>query len=334
MKTFVIAEIGVNHNGRIDLALELVERAAEAGASAAKFQSFKADTLVTRTAGTVAYQKAFMGEASQHAMLKRLEFPEEHQYKVMERCRALGIEFMSTAFDSASLAFLCELGIRRIKVPSGEVTNDPFLRDCARHELPVILSTGMADLAEAKRALAVLREAGAQDVTVLHCTSSYPTEFEDVNLLAMRTLSAELGVPAGYSDHTRGIFVPPLAVALGATIVEKHITLDRSMEGPDHAASIEPDELKEMVQQIEAVETILGNGVKAPRPAEMEARRLVRRGIKAARDLKAGHVLQPGDLAVLRPASGLDPALFDATVGKRLHRDLASGDPIESDHLE
>ena len=241
MKTFVIAEIGVNHNGSLDRALRLVEVAANAGANAAKFQSFKADRLAALNAGTVAYQRDFAGGATQHANAQRLSVQQQPTIAArwQPQCRDLGIEFISTAFNSLALDLLCEIGMTPIKIPSGEVTNIPFLRDCARRGLPIILSTGMANLEETQKAVDVLRTSGAADITILHCTSAYPTKLADVNLLAMQTLEREIKLPVGYSDHTQGIFVPPLAVAMGACVIEKHITLDRNLTGPDHAASME-----------------------------------------------------------------------------------------------
>lgn len=338
MKTFVIAEIGVNHNGSLDLALQLVDAAAAAGAQAAKFQTFKADAITARNTATVAYQKSAGGE-DQHAMLKKLELSDDDHRIVAAHCQARGIEFMSTAFDAGSLDLLCQIGIRRIKVPSGEVTNVPYLEDCARRGLPIILSTGMADLDEVRAAVGIVRAAmpssfaedpaGLPPLVVLHCTSAYPTALEDVNLGAMATMAAELGVPVGYSDHTQGILVPPVAVASGALVIEKHITLDRTMAGPDHAASLQPDELKSMVASIAAVEAIMGDGRKAPRPAEMEARALVRRGAKAARDMAAGEVLAVGDGVLLRPATGISPAEFSSLPGKRLNRPVKAGDALD-----
>jgi N-acetylneuraminate synthase len=338
MKTFVIAEIGVNHNGSLDLALQLVDAAAAAGAQAAKFQTFKADAITARNTATVSYQKSAGGD-DQHAMLKKLELSDEDHRKVAAHCAARGVEFMSTAFDSASLDLLCDIGIRRIKVPSGEVTNIPYLEDCARRGLPIILSTGMADLDEVRAAVDIVRAAmpatlaedpaGLPPLVVLHCTSAYPTALEDVNLGAMTTMADELGVPVGYSDHTQGILVPPIAVAAGALVIEKHITLDRTMAGPDHAASLEPDELKAMVSSIAAIEAIMGDGRKLPRSAEMEARALVRRGAKAARDMAAGEVLGENDGVLLRPATGISPAEFSALPGKRLNRPVKAGDPLD-----
>ncbi|MCO6050165.1 N-acetylneuraminate synthase [Mesorhizobium sp. RP14(2022)] len=343
MNTFVIAEIGVNHNGKLDLALELVEAAAAAGADAAKFQTFRADAITVRNTATVAYQKS-SGADDQHAMLKALELGEDEHAVLAERCREIGIEFMSTAFDPHSLDLLCRLGIRRIKVPSGEVNNVPYLRDCALRGLPIILSTGMADMDEVSRAVDVLRETmpslpdedehGQPPLIVLHCTSAYPTAPDDVNLRAMQTMGAVLKVPVGYSDHTEGTFVSPTAVALGARVIEKHLTLDRGMQGPDHAASIEPSEFKAMVAQIREAELILGDGIKAPRPAELEARSLVRRGLKARRDIPAGTVLVADDIAIMRPATGLPPERYDDVQGRRLSITLKAGEPLESSHLD
>jgi N,N'-diacetyllegionaminate synthase len=344
MKTFVIAEIGVNHNGKRDLALKLVEAAAAAGAHAAKFQTFRADAITALNTATVAYQAARAGAVDQHAMLRELELSEEDHRAIADRCGELGIEFMSTAFDSESLDMLCDLGIRRIKVPSGEVTNVPYLKDCARRGLPIILSTGMADLEEVRRAVAIVRDAfpgrkapdpsGLAELTVLHCTSAYPTALADVNLTAMTTMARELGAEIGYSDHTQGIFVPPIAVALGARVIEKHITLDRAMPGPDHSASIEPDELKAMMEAIANAEQIIGDGVKAAQGSELEARALVRRGLKAARDLKAGSILTAEDVAILRPATGLPPDQYDMVLGKKLAVDLRAHQPIETSAVE
>ncbi|CCF20864.1 N-acetylneuraminic acid synthetase [Pseudorhizobium banfieldiae] len=343
MKTFVIAEIGVNHNGSLDLALKLVDAAATAGAQAAKFQTFKADTITARNTATVAYQKVAGGD-DQHTMLKKLELSDEDHHKIAAHCADRGIEFMSTAFDSASLDLLCTIGIRRIKVPSGEVTNIPYLQDCARRGLPVILSTGMADLREVRAAVQTLHEAmpahlpkdpgGLPRLVVLHCTSAYPTALDDVNLRAMATMAAELGVPVGYSDHTQGILVPPIAVASGALVIEKHVTLDRTMAGPDHAASLEPNELRAMIDSIATVEAIMGDGHKVPRAAELEARSLVRRGVKAARDLEAGEVLGMEDCVLLRPATGISPADFSRLPGMRLSRSVKMGEPLDWSMLD
>ena len=343
MKTFVIAEIGVNHNGRLDLALKLIEAAAAAGAQAAKFQTFTADAIAAPNTATVQYQNDKAGAVDQHAMLKELELSRSDYESIVRHCQACGIEFMSTAFDAASLDMLVEFGIRRIKIPSGEVTNTPYLEDCARRGLPLILSTGMADLAEVRAAVEVVRGFGLDGMTsdafdlpaltVLHCTSAYPAEYGDVNLAAMLTMKSELGVTIGYSDHTQGIFVAPLAVALGARIVEKHITLDRNMQGPDHSASIEPAELKAMMAAIRDVERLMGDGVKEARASEFEAKALVRRGLKAARRVEAGTVLSENDIAILRPATGLAPSAYRSLIGRRLLGALDAGQPIEESNI-
>lgn len=343
MRTSLIAEIGVNHNGRLDLAMQLVEIAADAGASAAKFQTFRADQITVRNTATVKYQMDRSGADDQYAMLEKLELGAEDHEKLARRCAELGIEFLSTAFDLDSLDLLCRLGIKRIKIPSGEVANPQYLRGCARKGLPIILSTGMADLEEVREAVRIVTSepafskvpstADEPSLVVLHCTSAYPTNFEDVNLRAMTTMERELAVPVGYSDHSVGITVAPIAVAMGAQVIEKHVTLDRNMPGPDHSASIEPDELAALVRAISHAELVLGDGVKRPQAAEIEARDLVRRGLKAGRDLAAGTVLTERDIAVLRPATGLAPSRFDSAIGRTLIRSLKTGDPIEASDL-
>ena len=341
MRTFVIAEIGVNHNGDRKLALELIDVAARAGADAAKFQSFKADSIAVENAEMVAYQRRAVGGNNQHEMLRKLQLSDDDHAVIAEHCRISGIEFMSTAFDVRSLSLLCSLGIRRIKIPSGEITNDPYLIDCARRRLPIILSTGMSTMEEVLHAVEVIKNcwsacgypSGEAPLTILHCTSAYPADFADVNLRAMVAMSEQTGCFMGYSDHTQGTFVAPLAVALGARVIEKHITLDRTMQGPDHAASIEPDELAALIATIRQVETLLGDGVKQPRTAELEARGLVRRGLKAARDMSAGTVVTAADIAILRPATGLAPTAFDRIVGRTLTTALKAGDALVETHF-
>ena len=339
---FFIAEIGVNHNGDMDLARKLIDASVDAGAHAAKFQTFTAERTITKGTKTVAYQKDNAGEDDQHAMLKKLELAPEVHGDLRDYCDRLGIEFMSTAFDREALAFLVELGIKRIKIPSGELTNTPFLRDCASYELPVILSTGMASMEEVVEAVALIQgyqttnvaDDGSPMLTVLHCTSAYPAPFADCNLRAIATLSEKFSIPVGYSDHSSGIALAPAAVALGATLIEKHITLDRNLAGPDHAASIEPNELQQMIEHVNAVEQALGDGVKAPRGSEPETAKLVRRGLKAGGDLPAGHVLSENDIAILRPETGLAPSQLEVTLGRQLAQDVSNGDPITTDVLK
>lgn len=335
----VIAEAGVNHNGSTDLALDLIDAAAKAGADAVKFQTFKADRLAVRGAGTVEYQRRLTGQTDQHAMLRALELPQQTYAVLARRCEETGIEFMSTPFDLESAHMLVDLGMRRIKVPSGELTNLPLVRGLAGFGLPMIVSTGMATLDEVlvtvdvvrTAAPALLRDGG---LTLLHCTSNYPTPLEDVNLRAMDTMRAATGLPVGYSDHTKGILVPVAAAALGATVVEKHFTLDRTMAGPDHPASLEPDELTEMVRSIRAVTAALGTGEKSPRPAEDPIRAAVRRSIVVARPIAQGGAIAEADLVLLRPGTGLPPAELERVIGTRARRDLPEGHLLGWDDVE
>lgn len=335
MKTcFVIAEAGVNHNGSEELALQLVEAAAKAGADAVKFQTFKAEALVTKGAATAEYQKQQTGSGDQYSMLKQLEMSEALHQKLIDHCSKYDIEFMSTPFDIEAAVFLLKLGMKRIKIPSGELTNLPFIRELAAFNKPMILSTGMASLEEVKEAVDVVRqERGAQGfpepleqmLSILHCTSNYPARYEDVNLKAMQTMVAELNLPVGYSDHTDGIFVSVAATAMGAEVIEKHFTLDRGLPGPDHQASLEPDELELMVQQIRQIETCLGDGVKTPRANELPVRELVRRSVTLATDKLAGETIQIEDLVLLRPGTGIPPKQLHQVIGRNLKSSQAAG---------
>lgn len=325
---FVIAEAGVNHNGSEELALVLVDTAADCGADAVKFQTFNADSLVAKGTATAAYQQQATGNADQHAMLRALELSDAAHARIARRCEERGIEFMSTPFDSPAADLLMGLGMRRIKIPSGEITNKPFLQDLGRRRLPLILSTGMADLAEIDAAVGWLRDAGHAvdtDLTILHCTSNYPAAAQDVNLRAMATIAASTGVPVGYSDHTLGIEVSLAAVALGATVIEKHFTLDKAMAGPDHAASLSPEELKAMVRGIRTVTAALGRPQKRPAASELPVRALVRRSVALARPVEAGVALRREDLTTLRPGGGIPPAQLDELPGRALRTSLAAG---------
>jgi N-acetylneuraminate synthase len=324
VKCFVIAEAGVNHNGSEALALRLVEAAAECGADAVKFQTFAADKLATAGAQAAEYQRANAGAADQLSMLKKLELPAESFRRLKARADALGIEFMSTPFDAESARMLVELGMRRIKVPSGEITNLPFLEELAAFGLPLIVSTGMADMEEVAQAVAAVGAARSR-LTLLHCTSNYPALPEDVNLRAMATLRERFSLPVGYSDHTDGTAIAIAAAALGAVAIEKHFTLDRDLEGPDHKASLAPEALRRMVQDIRAVEAGLGNGVKAPRPNELPVRDLVRRSVTLRRARRAGERIAAEDLVLLRPGSGIAPKDLARVAGKRAVRDLPAG---------
>lgn len=337
MSTFIIAEAGVNHNGDLALAHRLVKVAASSGADAVKFQTFSADKLTSKGAQKAEYQKQTTGDGSQYEMLKALELSDESHRELARLCVDLGIEFMSTAFDEDSLDLLVELGIRRIKVPSGELTNHPFLRFMASKNLPMILSTGMADLAEVEAAVAIIAEerqklgliAPLTDIlTILQCTSNYPASISDVNLRAMLTMGHATGMPIGYSDHTLGLTVSAAAVAMGATVIEKHFTLDKTMPGPDHAASLNPEELAALVKEIRSVETAFGDGVKAPAASEVPVRELVRRSVTAARPIAAGSVISAGDLTLMRPGWGIEPKDLDAVIGRRAERLIQAGQTL------
>lgn len=336
-RTFIIAEAGVNHNGDDAMALRLVEMAAESGADAVKFQTFSAHKLTRRGAAKAEYQKRATGDGDQYDMLKALEMSEALHHALVRRCDDLGIEFMSTAFDEQSLDLLMDLGIKRIKVPSGEVTNIPFLRYIAHTGLPLIVSTGMATLQEVIDAVQVIamerREAGnyaplAESVTVLHCTSNYPTAPSDVNLRAMLTMADAMELPVGYSDHTLGIAVSTAAVAMGAKVIEKHFTLDRTLPGPDHAASLNPRELTMLVQAIREIEAAMGDGVKQPTSSELPVRELVRRSVTAVRDIPAGVALRPDDVALMRPGTGIAPVDLERVYGRAATRPIAAGDTL------
>jgi N,N'-diacetyllegionaminate synthase len=334
MSCFVIAEAGVNHNGSAVLAEQLVETAAACGADAVKFQTFSAARLVLPGTETAEYQRANAGTVDQFSMLKALELPEAALRRLKARADALGIEFMSTPFDTDGARTLLELGMRRIKVPSGEITNLPFLEELAAFDLPLVVSTGMADLGEVREAVdsiaRVRRQRGfvaplAERVTLLHCTSNYPTQPADVNLRAMLSLGSIFGLPVGYSDHTEGTAIGVAAAALGAVMIEKHFTLDRTLPGPDHRASLAPDGLRRMIEEIRVVEAGLGDGVKAPRPAELSVRALVRRSVTLVHARRRGDRIEAADLALLRPGTGIPPRELIQVAGKRAARDLEAG---------
>jgi N,N'-diacetyllegionaminate synthase len=330
--TLIIAEAGVNHNGSIDTALKMVDVAADAGADAVKFQTFSAEKLVTRNAAMADYQtKNTGGSGTQFEMLGRLELNAGAHKKLMLRCGQKGIKFLSTPFDLASIDLLNELGLDTFKIPSGEITNLPYLRKIGGLGKKVILSSGMSDMGEIEDALEILTLAGTprDDITVLHCTTEYPAPLEDVNLRAMLAIGDAFKVKVGYSDHTTGIVVSVAAVALGASVIEKHFTLDRNMEGPDHKASLEPDELKALVAAIRNVEKALGDGVKRPSRSEAKNVATARKSIVAARDIKAGERFSEGNITVKRPAGGINPMLWDGVLGQKAKRDFKRDDPVE-----
>jgi len=340
-RCFVIAEAGVNHNGDEGLARELIEAGATAGADAVKFQTFHADQLATPGAAKAAYQREQTGDGDQFSMLRALELPDRTYAELADHCHRYGVEFMSTPFDAGAADMLVALGMRRIKIPSGEVTNLPFLEHLASLHRPPILSTGMSTLEEVGAAVQCIsatwhkrmRDAQTPGLTVLHCTSNYPAAAEDVNLNAMVTMRDALGLPVGYSDHTQGIAVALGAVALGACVIEKHFTLNRNLPGPDHRASLEPTELADMIRGIRVVEAALGTGIKAPTASELPVRDLVRRSVTLRRPVRAGETLSADDLALLRPGTGIAPADLSRVCGKRIRRDLSAGATLNWDDL-
>jgi len=330
-KTFIIAEAGVNHNGSIKLAKKLIDVAVEAGADAVKFQTFKADKVVSKYAPKAEYQKkTTCKNESQYEMIKKLELDEKAHKELISYCKQKGIMFLSTPFDHDSIELLNELGLEIFKIPSGEITNLPYLRHIGSLKKRVILSTGMSDLGEIEDALDVLINAGTlkENITVLHANTMYPTPMEDVNLKAMQTIAYAFKVDVGYSDHTLGIEVPIAAVAMGAKVIEKHFTLNRDMEGPDHKASLEPDELKAMVKAIRNIELALGDGIKKPTVSEIPNIKIARKSIVAKRVIKKGEILTEENLTTKRPGNGISPMRWDEIIGTVASRDYEMDDLI------
>ncbi|KAB2814319.1 N-acetylneuraminate synthase [Phaeocystidibacter luteus] len=336
--TLIIAEAGVNHNGDMSKALQLIDAAAEAGVDIVKFQTFKADTLVSPKAKKANYQQDSLpdDDQSQYKMLKKLELSDDDHNELIEHCSKKGLQFFSTAFDTEGLKYLNSLGFEQFKVPSGEITNYPYLRELASFGKPVIISTGMSSMDDIEAALNVLTQAGMSksDITVLHCNTQYPTPMEDVNLLAMNHIKDTFDVNVGYSDHTMGIEVPIAAVALGATVIEKHFTLDRGLPGPDHSASLEPHELKQMVQGIRNIElAISGTGKKAVSKSESQNIIPARKSIHVRRQLQAGEVIKEEDLIPLRPAVGMSPMEWENVVGKKVVDTIEAFEPLHESNL-
>ena len=332
MKTFIIAEAGVNHNGQLKLAFDLIDAAEDAGADAVKFQSFKTDSLVSQKAGKAEYQKRTTNAAeTQYEMIKRLELSFDDHKKLIDYCRSKNIEFLSSPFDLDSIDLLYKLGLDVFKIPSGEIINLPYLRKIAGLNKNVILSTGMSDLGEIEDALDVLTINGTDrgNITVLHCNTEYPTPFEDVNLKAILTIKNAFNVRVGYSDHTPGIEVPIAAVALGAEVIEKHFTLDKKMEGPDHKASLDPDELKSMINSIRNIEKAMGNGIKKPSKSELKNKPIVRKSLIAIKDIKKGDIFAEENIGIKRPGNGISPMRWDEVIGKFANRDFKIDDLIE-----
>ncbi|HLD23280.1 MAG TPA: N-acetylneuraminate synthase [Sulfuricurvum sp.] len=318
MSIFIIAEAGVNHNGSLEIAKALIDAAVRADADAVKFQTFKADKLVSKTAQKASYQKETTdADESQYAMIKKLELDEKAHHELIEYCKMKNILFLSTPFDHESIDLLADLGMEIFKIPSGELTNLPYLRHIGSLKKEVILSTGMATIDEINAALQVLITAGTskEQITVLHATTEYPCPMNEVNLRAMLTIRNTFNIRVGYSDHTRGIEVPIAAAAMGASVIEKHFTLDRQMEGPDHKASLEPDELIAMVQAIRNIEKALGDGIKQPSPSEMKNIPIARKSIVASRAIAKGERLSAENITVKRPGNGISPMRFDEIIG-------------------
>ena len=331
-KVFFIAEAGVNHNGSTELAKKLIDSAVEAGADAVKFQTFKADKLLSKWAQKADYQKQTTSvDETQYEMIKKLELDQNEHRALINYCKDKGVMFLSTPFDHDSIDLLISFEMPIFKIPSGEITNLPYLRHIGRLDKEVILSTGMANLNEVQDALEVLIKAGTSKVkiTVLHATTEYPCPIDEVNLRAMQTIQAAFGVKVGYSDHTQGIEVPIAAVAMGARVIEKHFTLDRTMEGPDHKASLEPDELKAMVQAIRHIEQAMGDGVKMPSMSEQKNIPIARKSILASRPILMGETFSDNNLIVKRPGNGISPMRWDEIVGRKATRNFSVDELIE-----
>jgi len=329
MGVYIIAEAGVNHNGSFKLACALADAAKAAGADCVKFQTFKAKNLVSHLAQKADYQKHTTGGGSQEEMLHKLELSYDEFLELKTYCDHIGICFLSTPFDLESIAFLDSIDMPFWKIPSGEITNYPYLAALGKTGKAVVMSTGMSDLSEIEAAVRVLRDNGTTDIRLLHCNTEYPTPYEDVNLKAMQTMRDAFGLEVGYSDHTRGIEVPVAAAALGAVVIEKHFTLDRNMEGPDHKASLEPDELAAMVAAVRHIELAMGNGCKAPSPSEKKNLAVARKSIVAKRSIEAGEELTEDNITVKRPGSGISPMRWPEVIGTRAVRHFEEDELIE-----
>lgn len=332
MKTLIIAEAGVNHNGDMAMAKQIIVAAKLAGADIVKFQTFKTDNLVTKSAEKAEYQKSTTGtNENQYQLIRNLELSQVDHEMLINECQRQGIRFFSTAFDTESFDLLVSLGLDQVKIPSGELTNLPLLRYMTRLGLPVMLSTGMATLGEIEAAIDAIVQAGTPRklITVLHCTTEYPAPMVDVNLRAMVSMKGALGVEVGYSDHTPGIEIPIAAVALGARVIEKHFTLDRTLPGPDHQASLEPYELKAMVDAIRNVEVALGDGVKRPSASELKNKPIARKSLVAIRTIRAGESFSKENIGTKRPGTGITPMRWDEVIGRRAPRDFSVDELIE-----
>jgi N,N'-diacetyllegionaminate synthase len=329
-RVLIIAEAGVNHNGCVETAKKLIDAAADAGADYVKFQTFKSENLVTKQAKQAEYQVKQAKDESQLAMLKKLELKQDDHFLLIDYCAERGIKFLTTPFDFESLEFVKSLNLGLWKIPSGEITNYPYLQKIGILNDKVILSTGMANLDEIKASVKLLIDSGTdlKNIRVLHCNTEYPTPFEDVNMKAMGTIKQEIGVDIGYSDHTLGIEIPIMAVALGATVIEKHFTIDKSQPGPDHAASLEPDELKKMVSAIRNIENSFGSGIKQPSPSEKKNTINIRKSIVANTSIKKGELFSAEILTTKRPATGRSPMEWDQLIGTTAEKDYEADENI------
>jgi len=330
-KIYIIAEAGVNHNGSLVTAKKMIDAAVSAGADAVKFQAFKAEKLASASAPKAEYQKTDNDKESQYQMLKRLELNSDAHKILFDRSKEKHIDFLSSPFDIESIEMLSELGLQIFKIPSGEITNLPYLRKLGSLNKKIIMSTGMSSLQEIKTALDVVTREGTlrENITVLHCNTAYPTPYEDVNLKTMEEMRESLKIPVGYSDHTLGIEVPIAAAALGATVIEKHFTLDKNSPGPDHTASLEPHELETMIKAIRNIEKSLGRGSKQVSPSEEENKRIVRKSITALTNIKEGEVFKETNITAKRPGSGISPMKWDEVIGKNAKRDFEKDELIE-----
>ena len=335
METFIIAEIGVNHNGDVQLAEKLIKEMAKAGCNAVKFQTFQTKNLVTRTAEKAAYQKSNIGTSeSQFDMLKKLELSESEFFYLKSICEQNSVEFMSTPFDESSVDMLEKIGVLRYKLSSGDITNKRLLQYVARTEKPMILSTGMCDLEEIKEAISWVKEIGNNKITLLHCTSNYPARFEDINMNALQNMKKFFGLPVGYSDHTKGTEISTMAVALGASVIEKHVTISKELPGPDHQASLDIAEFRQMLKSIRNIEKAFGNGEKTAAENEYNTRMVARKSIVVTRNLPEGHVLKAEDLDIKRPGDGIPPKYLDLLPGKKLLKNATEDTTLYFEDIE
>ncbi|MCA9409295.1 MAG: N-acetylneuraminate synthase [Candidatus Omnitrophica bacterium] len=331
-KVYIIAEAGVNHNGSLELALQMIDAAVAANVDAVKFQTFVAEKVISQFAPKAEYQQKITDQnETQLEMAKKFELDFDQHKKIVEYCKQCNIQFLSSPFDLESIDTLDQLGLDIIKIPSGEITNLPYLRKVGKLGKKIILSTGMSELEEIKTALEILVKAGTirENITLLHCNTEYPTPYEDVNLQAMNTLRNEFNVNVGYSDHTLGNEVAIAAVAMGAVMIEKHFTLDKNMEGPDHKASLEPDELKKMVECVRNIEKALGDGIKKPSPSEIKNKHIARKSLVAAQDIKKDEIFSANNLTIKRPGNGISPMQWDRVIGQRAKADFKKDELIE-----